>query len=321
MREVTRRNKSNRKSPISDEEIIELREKGWSYYLMAKHFAESGRKITPSALQQRCARIYEIIGTDIPKTKRTINTKECELKVKDSTIFKLKEKGYSYKKIQEYYNIRGINISLHKIMERCRAMYKKKGLGRAKKGVSKSARQYDLDAIFILRQSKWSYERIAKFIGNQTNTEISYMTIRKLCKKMYAEKGLKEPKLFRGLKTGVYTKVSDHEITQLKMQGYTYNKMVKYFKNEGKNISRNNVALRARSMFGILVGGKRSAVDIRTANENVMKNALMNLKQTKGATDEQLQVLASVYGMNYIPEAEKINPYKVSECDINREDI
>ncbi len=316
MREVSRRNKINKKPIISDEEIIELREEGWSYSLMAKHFEETGRKITASALHQRCTRIYDIIGQKIPRTTKTKCTRD-ESKVKDRKIFELKEKGYSYAQIKDYYEKRGIEISVNRLVKRCQAIYEKKELGKPKKGISKIARKYDEEEIFKLRQRKWSYEKIASYIGSKEGS-LSYITIRKLCKRIYKEKGLEEPKLFRGLKTGEQTGVSDEEITQLKMQGYTYGQMVKHFKNIGKSVSRNNIAYRSRVMFGSLENGKRTAIDIRTVDESLMEKALINLKQTKGATDKQLEILANTYGKEYISQKEKLNPYKISKYDIER---
>ena len=116
------RDLSRRKIEIRDDEIYELREKGMSYGEIAKYFTKKGVKIGLYTIRLRCKKIYEGKGEEEPKEK--------EIKKRNSVtneeIYKLRNQGMTYKEIMEYFEKKGVKISIDTLSVRCKKIYKEK---------------------------------------------------------------------------------------------------------------------------------------------------------------------------------------------------
>ena len=296
----------NKCEEVRNSEIYALKQKGWSYREIQNYYKEQGIKISRSAIQQRCSRVYKKFEEEMPKTTKTAINKEIR-KINPEEVYELRERRYTYKQMREYFKEKGIDVSASSIAQICKLIYKKKGLGRPKNGLADSARKYNEDEIIALRKKRMSYQKIADFVTKKYGQSISYITVRRICKKVFSENGDKEKRALREYPTNI----SDEEIISLRRQGLSFVQMKDYFESTGRAIGRNRLFVRGRHIFGKNEKGYITSVDIRTANKDIVRNALQNLKITKGATDEQLKEIASCYGFEYNSEIKKINPYEV----------
>lgn len=304
---------------VRDALVYELKERGWSYRKIAKYYEERGIKISAAALQLRCKNIYKKMEKEIPKTiRRTNEFNEIDKGVTSEEIFNLKQSRYTYKKIQEFYQEKGIKLSIAYIVKVCKEECQKRGIRKLKKGISETMRKYDEEEIFNLREKKLSYQKIADYITKKYGISVSYQAIRTVCKKIYKNKKMSEPRIPRNKAKKV--NICDEEIIALKRKGYSYKQMVPQFKSVGKKCSKSFLSRKGKSIFGVLHNGLHTGVDIRTANPQVVKNALINLKNTKGATQKQINYIASYYGFDFDKCETNLSPYGIYDLDDKKDD-
>ena len=290
---------------VTDAKLYELKQKGWSYGQIRDYYLRQGIEITRSAIQQRCKRVYRKREEEMPKTTKTA-VNEGMRKVDPEEVFELREKRYTYNQMKDYFKEKGIDVSAGSLTEICKAIYKEKGLGRPKNGLPDSIRTYNEDEIISLRKKRWSYQKIADYVTKKYGEYVSYITIRRICKKAFEEKGEEEKRALR-----VYTsKITDNEIIELRRKGYSFMQMREYFQTTGREICRNRLFERARKIFGKDERGRITSVDIRTADKEIVMNALHNLKNTKGATDEQIKIIGNYYGLDF-NNSKEISPYSI----------
>ena len=112
---------SRRKIEIRDDEIYELREKGMTYKEIAKYFNNKGIPITRVTIGKKCKKIYKEKGEEEPKEK--------EIKKRNSVtneeIYKLRNQGMTYKEIMEYFEKKGVKISIDTLSVRCKKIYRR----------------------------------------------------------------------------------------------------------------------------------------------------------------------------------------------------
>ena len=153
----------------------------------------------------------------------------------------------TYERIAEYYNTKGIKISQMALYRRCKKIYKEKGKEdpKIKKGKNKREDVTD-EEIYELREQGKSYEEIARYY-NEKGIQIGQTTIRKICRKIYKEKGQEEPKAKKGRK--VKNDITDEEIYELREQGESYEEIARYYNEKGIEISKATIAYRCKKIY------------------------------------------------------------------------
>ena len=227
---------TKKKIEVLDEEIYQLREQGMSYERIVEYYSKKGIEITHQAIGYRCKKIYEEKGKKEPKSKRENHTEDEEL-------IKLKEKGMSYERIADYYNEKGIKVTVETIESRCKKAFEK----RKKKMPSTKKKIEVLDEeIYQLREQGMSYERIVEYYSKK-GIEITHQAIGYRCKKIYEEKGKEEPKAKKGKKER--DDVTNEELYELREKGMKYEEIVKYFEEKGIKISQSQVCKRCKKIY------------------------------------------------------------------------
>ena len=104
------------------------------------------------------------------------------------------------------------------------------------------------EELYYLRTHGYPYEKIKEYYLNK-GVNVSYETIRKECKKVFSQKGKKEP---------MYTKYDpenkgEKDVTVmvyiLRRQGYSYQKITDYLISNGAEISLHQVRMISQKMF------------------------------------------------------------------------
>ena len=112
--------KTENKIQISDEEIYMLREQGWTYRKIAKYFNEQGKKVSDVTIKNRCKEIYEKKGEEEPNKDKFQISQE---------IYRLREQGWTYRKIAQHFNEQGIKVSYGTVRKKCKKIYEENGKG------------------------------------------------------------------------------------------------------------------------------------------------------------------------------------------------
>ena len=117
----TKKEPKKKKIGESEQKIIyHLRQQCYSYEEMAYYFQNKGYKVSASAVRVLCKKIYERKGETEPKLNRSLPSFWTK------KIYELKEKGMTYKEIEEYFKIRGTKLSHAFIQTRCQEAYRTK---------------------------------------------------------------------------------------------------------------------------------------------------------------------------------------------------
>ncbi len=171
-----------RKNPIPDEEIYELRKKGLSYKKIGENLNNKGIKISPATIRKKCKEIYKEKGEKEPEL---MPERENNEQIPEK-IYQLREKGLTYQRIAKYFNKEGVKVSVGTIRRKCQKIYKDKG-EEEPKAIPKKRIQISDKKIYQLREQGLSYQKIAKYF-NEKGIKVSFETIRTICKRIYQEK-------------------------------------------------------------------------------------------------------------------------------------
>lgn len=221
----------------------------------------------------------------------------------DDEISKLRESGYSYRDISKYYAERGIQISYEAIFKRCKRIYREKEEPEIKKerkvNLTPNNDEFSDDSkinekIFELREQKYSYERIAQYFSCR-GIRIGVENVKRRCNEIYKKKGIEEPVIQRPSMGGAL----DEEIVKLRKQGYTYELIAIHFQNEGIMLGISTIGEVCRNKCKGEEAYNKSKEERIANNKELKKRALLSLKKTKNATDEQLKQLAELYGVDF----------------------
>ena len=244
--------KNDRLKVISNEKFYILREQGMSYVTIAEQFKEDGIDISSETIRRKCKEIYKEKGKKEPETKVKGNIGKKRTDIKDEKIYELREKGMSYTKIAEYYKKEGIEVSYIVIRSRCKRIYENKGKKepetKAKRNYKHKKTDINDEEIYELRKSGMPYKKIEEYF-REKGIIISRNTISKKCKRIFAEKGEKEPETKRNIIKEKRTDVTDDEIYELRKSGMSYKKIVRVFHIRGIKISSNTVASECKRIF------------------------------------------------------------------------
>ena len=303
---IKRRDKVFLLEVVSDEEIFELRERKLTDGEIVDYFAKDNRIVTKSFINSRCKVIYRRKGRKDPvEREQVIITKEM-----DEEIYNLREQRYGYDEIAKYFLEKGMIIGIERIRHRCKEIYDDKG--EKNPDLRKNSAISD-DEVFKLREQRLSYERMEKYF-REKGIAISKSAIDKRCKEIYRSLGKEEPDLLRKA-------ISNEEIFYLREHGFTYNEISEYFNKEGKAISSDAIRNRCKKIYRELRleepranskkyekkynGVNRERIDLTSVDKEKLKQGIEKLKKSRWATDEQVKILAELYGVDFEEEKEK----------------
>ena len=152
--------------------------------------------------------------------------------------------------------------------------------------------------IYRLRKNGWSYERIAKYLNDNNIASIKRSAVDKRCKKIFAEKGEKEP-----TDSGKIP-VSREEIYYLKKMGLKDSKIALYYNNKGIDVSDETIRRRVNEIF------KEKGVEVPTIKrtrkrkyEEVSDEEICRLKEKFKMSFQEIASYYNKRGINITTNA------------------
>lgn len=280
--------KNTKRVNVDVDEILKLREQGFSYKKISEYFKQRGTTISIETVRKRCIEVC-----DSQKLKYNCEITSEEL---DNKIFELREEGIAYARIADMLKKQGIRISVLDVKKRCIKVYMEKGKKEPKTKQKKRSNIED-EEIYVLRKQKLSYSEISKRFQAQ-GIKISTEVIRKRCKIIFESKQEIEPKI----KTGKKIEAKDEEIYELRKLGLSFQKISDYFLDKGITINFQTVRKRYmiyKEKLQVQASEKdRKEISLRSVNKDVLKRKILELKVSRNATDEQLSMIAKLYGVD-----------------------
>lgn len=165
--------KESGKKPISNERLMTLRKKGYTYQEIVDILEKEGyEKISPSAVRCRIIAICEFKGIDVPKKKKKERRKKRmgkeEKDILDQTLMKLSSYEWSYRKMERYLKEMGISVSFETIRKRIIEIKAKKMVEKEKRTPRKAHAKL-IEHLLKLKESKGATDEqigiIAKTYG------------------------------------------------------------------------------------------------------------------------------------------------------------
>ena len=101
-----------------DDMIYTLRESGETYSDIAKKVGYSAQTIT-----SRCKKIYSQKGKTPPLKYKNSNTRSSKINISEQDLRTLREKGYTFLMIADYYESKGIRVTDTTIRKRCNEIF------------------------------------------------------------------------------------------------------------------------------------------------------------------------------------------------------
>ena len=174
------------KKGITVEKIFELRESEMSYQEISDYYKSIGIEVSASSILRYCKQIYSNKNKKEPKKVNGRKRKD----ISDEEIYELKNKGYSYEKIAEYYTKKGIEVSISTIAKRCQKIFKKRGekVHREKKNIGISDEE-----LYQMKKFGMSLRSIVEHC-NTLGIKTSQSTVYLWLKNIFEEKGEKMPR-------------------------------------------------------------------------------------------------------------------------------
>ena len=269
--ELKRVNKANQ---VSKADIKKLKAEGLTNEEIVDYLWKKGiylaRKNVETILNRR---------NDTMEAKTKVNyvpPKKTNLECWDDKIFELREQGYSYNQILIYFFEQGIeDMTDYYVSKRCKEIYSRKGLVEPK--TKRRKLELPEEMIFQLRQEGLTYNAICKRL-NDVGIKVTESKLIYTCKEIYAKKGMEIPKVKR---IGKVEKIISSISKAQDISTESEDTLVREKENEirKKILSKN--------------------IKARLTDKNSIEKALVDLKKSKKATDEQINRIAEVYGIDW----------------------
>ena len=175
------------KKGITAEKIFELRENGMTYREICDYYNGIGIEVSCTSIFRWCKQIY---SSKNKKESGRVGSRKKRKDISDEKIYELKNKGYSYEKIAEYYKKKGVEVTIYTIAKRCQKIFEKKGekVPRAKNNTVISDEE-----LYQMKKSGMSLISIFEHcntLGIETSQSGVYLRL----KKIFEEKGEKMPR-------------------------------------------------------------------------------------------------------------------------------
>lgn len=326
-----------------EDEIIKLFEDNYRYTEISKFLEIKGIKLTPQATRSAIQRIFQKRGQEIPK--RIIEKRKKERNRKRNvkmigredyeTIFNLREQKFTIKQIFDYYSEKGYKTSCSTIGTVCKKIYEEKGI---KQPVLTRNKPNPLnEEIFKLSEQGMDFVEMEKYF-KEKGIDIDKKNLCSRCSYMYRKKKMTARRKGNYKKSQEYAeRVTSQDLINLYfIEHMSYKKVAEYYSQKGLSVSWKYIESRIKKIkkeisAELPINEKTTENIVNTANaenldnkidieqsinikaidENQINKILLNLKNTKNATDEQLSKLAAYYGINFTGEINKTSPFIV----------
>lgn len=284
--------------------IFELRDKGHSYRVISKQLEDEGIEICFERIRKFCNAIYTKLGIEEPQTIR----KKPKTKVEgyEKEIYALKEKGLSFKQIQEMLEKNNIKVCT-KTLSNMFIDRSAKNPNDYSKAALRISKVISDEEIFDLIEQGTSHTDIVRLI-QERGVKTSYNTVKRICDKIYLNKGLDKPISSRKKSKSINIPID--EIIKLRSNGLTYIQIAKFFTKQGTKVSaytifdrckcfedENNITL-PQNRSGRKKMSKVSKLKLHP--KNYLRREILKLGEKKKASKEQLQLFAKkiseIYG-------------------------
>ena len=225
---------------VSTEELISLKELGMSNVKISQYYKTKGILISQTTVGIIIREQYEKEGRKVSKVRE-----KCNIPIEE--LVELKEQGKSYTEISQYYKTKGIQISAKTIGRRLRVHYDLEGKNVPRKKLTgQLIINIPVEELVELREQGLSYERISKYYTEQ-GKKVCSATVASRVKDYYRTQGKEIPKIriLRELRVDIPIE----ELVKLKEQGLSYEKMSKYYTEQGKKISLSTVVSKLKEYY------------------------------------------------------------------------
>jgi DNA-binding transcriptional MerR regulator len=309
-------NKNNNKT-IDNEDIFNMVENGFDDGEIKDYYMKKGCSISRQAINSRKQYVYKMKGLPVPNIKKMREMdkrkqKEAEDEKKreeieqknneiDEVIKNLRENGYSFIKIRDELRKDDVHLGCDTIENRYLAYCENNGIKpvelRYRKGKAKNINK---DKVYELKEKGYKINQIAKVF------DVTPTTMSIICKKIYAEKNEEMKKSY-----DEKIDVSKEELVELKDVGFSVRSICKYYKNKGIEVSDKIISKKLHKAYSELgrkmpnanEKKKTDKIDLKYVDKSVLKGLIDNLKETKNASDMQIEELYKYYGIGKVDKA------------------
>lgn len=253
---------------ITDEELLNLKNKGMTSKEISLFYAQKGKTTSVSYIDKRIRRYRESLGIEVKKRTKKSHSKE----ITDEELFKLREQGKSNNEIAEYFEEQGKNIANTTIGKRLNQYYKKIGkeIPKVIRGSRESRNTFIPTEELVKYKEKGMTNAVIADICTKTGRTISKTAVRNRLKRYYDLKGEKFPKVKRE-EISTRNKKTDNFLKKMLMNGITIKEY--YASDNNGEIFEIEIRERARRFKVIVEHAKKQGDELVADNDflEVMK--------------------------------------------------
>ncbi len=307
---------NGKKNEITDEEIYNLRKKGYSYNAISKSFEDKGITISSVTISVRCKEIFRAKGEKEPVSvycvvdvdgQKTIKygkagdfggrkSKDTQSDISDDEIFERREEGMTLDSMIDDFAKSGRIISRDILGKRTREIYRSKGmkypkLKKKKRSKKEKVKKEDekvkeiKDKIHKMRREGVTLQKILDTLKGE-GIDISYYKVWKVCKDEF------------GVGFNWKKEKMGNAIYELRQKGYSYNKIKDSLEEQGISVNYSEVRDMCKKIYEekgeiepILKGGRKKlnkpSNNIKEKNKQDLENEIFRLRK-EGKTFKEI---------------------------------
>ena len=213
------------------------------------------------------------------KSSKTISNKE---------LLRLKEEGLTYQQITDYFNSQGIKVSLATIRRRIMEICEIKQIEMKKR--KKGQRAILNDELLRLKEEGLTYQEITNYFNSQ-GIKVSLATIRRRIMEICETKQIEIPKSEKDSRIPK-KEIPEEILEELEQSGCSYREMEKHLKEKGIDATYETIRKRI-----VQKEAERKDIQSKKLHKELIE-CLIKLRESKKATDEQLEIIARQYGVS-----------------------
>lgn len=230
-----------------------------------------------------------------------------KIELDDEKIYKLRKKGMGHVAIARLFNVSHTTIA-----RKCKEIFREKGEEEPRtikksKFTTKNRLEISDDEIYELRTKGLTYEEIAEQLFENKGIKVSYMTIRRRCKKIFEERGEPEPEIARKThnKTRNREEISDEEIYELRKQNFSSEVIAKYFTKNGRPVGRDTIRTRSKKIFEDKGETEPIIISSGKSKEETLDELEQMLKEMMRKKEESEELVKKYEKLESVAENEK----------------
>ena len=318
-----------RKKTVSDEELYKLKEQRMTYKEISQYFAARGIKISERQVGRRISKIYEDMNEEVTRGSRISDEELYQLKERGLIYRQMVEyfEGIGIeiseraiiKRVKKIYTNRNKKIpkgkqisdkELHELIEERKKNQEKYKV--SKKMPKKHKKKLPSDyLLYRLKKQGLSYADIVEYLASEKGITICLRAVAIRTKKIFDAKGEKvpiakrkisnEPRVKRKNRSRGRMQVSDQELYKLKQTCMSDSAISKYLERKGIKLCPSAIRVRIKEIYserGEKIPRGRKGIIYTPLQKSKLIEAIGNLKITRNASDEQINEIAELYGVN-----------------------